>query len=158
VPSLHGGRMTGQNKPTKPDYPLILRSREAASRRMKARLHQRGLHGSPGDAKHHPETALARLLTMRVLERHQDKASTSASLSSPGTMVTGIGNEPMLSAMVVTSGPGPSAPGLAASTSMAMSASSLITSSSCSIATPSRITRSGVMAAMPLARPAARAG
>jgi hypothetical protein len=35
----------------------------AASRRMKARLWP---HGSPGDAKHHPETALTRLLTMRV--------------------------------------------------------------------------------------------
>src|SRR6185312_7520578 len=35
-----------------------------ASRRMKARLWP---HGSLGDAKHRPETALARLLTMRVL-------------------------------------------------------------------------------------------
>jgi hypothetical protein len=25
-----------------------------------------GSHGSPGDAKHRPETALSRLLTMRV--------------------------------------------------------------------------------------------
>jgi hypothetical protein len=41
---------------------LILRSREAASRRM-----GHGPHGSPGDAKHRPETALKkRLLTMRI--------------------------------------------------------------------------------------------
>jgi hypothetical protein len=41
-------------------------SRGAASRRMKAQMQQRGPHGSPGDAKHRPETALSRLLTMRV--------------------------------------------------------------------------------------------
>src|SRR6185295_14255162 len=29
----------------------------------------RGLHGSPGDAKHRPETSLMRLLTMRVMHR-----------------------------------------------------------------------------------------
>jgi len=48
-------------------YLLILRSGVfAASRRMKARP---GPHGSPGDAKHRPETALTRLLTMRDKRR-----------------------------------------------------------------------------------------
>jgi hypothetical protein len=32
---------------------------------MKAEMREPGLHGSPPDAKHRPETALARLLTMR---------------------------------------------------------------------------------------------
>src|SRR5215470_19498099 len=53
----------------------------------------------------------------------QDSASTSASLRSPGTITTGIGNEPTVLAIMVTRGPGPSAPGLAASTSMAISTS-----------------------------------
>src|SRR5450756_2783539 len=44
----------------------------------------------------------------------QDNASISASLKSPDTMVTGIGNEPTALAIRVTSGPGPSGPGLAA--------------------------------------------
>src|SRR5215470_10535820 len=56
-----------------------------------------------------------------------DNASISASLRSPGTSTTGIGNEPMVLAIAVTSGPGPSAPGFAANTSMVMSTSSLIT-------------------------------
>ena len=43
---------------------LILRSGLlGASRRMKARL---WLHGSPGDAKHRPETREDALLTMRI--------------------------------------------------------------------------------------------
>jgi hypothetical protein len=43
-------------------YPLILRSAKCVSKDVAAP----GPHGSPGDAKHRPETALARLLTMRV--------------------------------------------------------------------------------------------
>src|SRR3982074_3631576 len=45
-----------------------------------------------------------------------DNASISASLRSPGTMVTGIGNEPTALAIMAMIGPGPSAPGLAART------------------------------------------
>src|SRR3981189_2161206 len=52
----------------------------------------------------------------------------SESLKSPGTMTTGIGNEPVTCAIMVISGPGPSGPGLAASTSIEISTSLSITS------------------------------
>src|SRR5713226_7708119 len=57
-----------------------------------------------------------------------DNPSISSSLKSPDTMVTGIGNEPTVLAMVEMIGPGPSGPGLAASTSIAISTSLSITS------------------------------
>src|SRR6266702_8105639 len=56
-----------------------------------------------------------------------DKPSTSSSLKSPGTIVTGIGNEPTVLAMVEMIGPGHAAPGLAASTSIARSTSLSLT-------------------------------
>jgi hypothetical protein len=40
--------------------PLILRSREAASRRIEVGLHEPGLHGSRGDAQHRPPRAQRR--------------------------------------------------------------------------------------------------
>jgi len=52
--------------------------------------------------------ALARRTVPNVTTIPYDNASISASLSSPGTMVTGIGNEPTALAIKVTSGPGPS--------------------------------------------------
>src|ERR1700674_1592406 len=56
-------------------------------------------------------------------EDFHDNASISASLRSPGTMTTGIGNVPTALAIMVMIGPGPSGPALAASTSIAMSTS-----------------------------------
>lgn len=40
------------------DYLLILRGREAASRRIEARKKEPGLHGSRGEAKHRPQGRL----------------------------------------------------------------------------------------------------
>src|SRR4026208_2109889 len=80
----------------------------------------------------------------------------SGSLRSPGTITTGIGNEPATCAIMLINGPGPSGPGLAASPSIEISASLSITSRIWAVGSPSRITRSGVIAAMPLARPDAR--
>src|ERR1700733_4337960 len=68
--------------------------------------------------------------------RPQDNASISTSLKSPGTMTTGIGNEPTALAIRVMSGPGPSGPGLAASTRIAISTSLSITSRICSVGSP----------------------
>src|SRR5258707_5339027 len=59
-------------------YPLILRSlRQQASRRKRPGTGA-GPHGSPGDAKHRPETALTRPLTTRItdLEPRSDSIGT----------------------------------------------------------------------------------
>ena len=48
---------------------------------------RRGPHGSPGDAKHRPETALTRLLTMRGLH-NQCGTTAVASISTRAAFST----------------------------------------------------------------------
>jgi hypothetical protein len=62
-----------------PESDLILRSALLrASRRM-----GHGPHGSPGDAKHRPETAQGRLLTMREQLQHRQAARLRSARKGP---------------------------------------------------------------------------